>query len=508
MPEDLNAKIKKEGLNMASLCAAYEKDSSRNPITGRKITPHSDIHTFFKKCKNEKRKTRSDSDSPLSSPIQINGPVRGHNKVVSPVSQSSINDKERGVELLRLQAEYAKLAEDFHVHKNTVDTRLSKLAEIDDVSNANINFLKKDNKLAIAKLDEFKNQLYEYKTANTNAIKSANAHAMLSIDSLKKDVKSITAKLEAYANANAKAKPDIDDSHALNALKIDVKDVFGQLDSIKKYISNIPDISDIPDISMLNALKKDVKANTSKIETVNGDMLSYQSLLQDMLNDISKLERTFGKDVQKLRDDYVPMTYFYEYTKYLQELARVYGMETNTTLLGKKIAPSVPMSPKTIQKAARAAAEEANKVRAAREAADRAREAKEKAEREAAERQKAEEAQKAKAANEKNVNLSTLQSYYLERFDAFVAANPVDQNIRKFVLLNYHPDKFPKEIKLILKNDSSFSRYVTDVFTQLHDRSELSRARLLSILNNSTSSLSGGRSSKAKQSRAKRTNSK
>ena len=63
--------------------------------------------------------------------------------------------------------------------------------------------------------------------------------------------------------------------------------------------------------------------------------------------------------------------------------------------------------------------------------------------------------------------IATLKKYYIESYNAQVnSGKPVT---KKFLLLNFHPDKFPQSLKTVIDSDKSkiSSTFAARVFTEV-----------------------------------------
>lgn len=244
---------------------------------------------------------------------------------------------------------------------------------------------------------------------------------------------------------------------------VDKADV-GQLKANQNRTAHM--LNDLSD--SIASLKTQLKDATAKIRNLESEQKKAAAAA-----DLSDAVDLFTKELRKLKDNSVSLEYFYDYTRYLSELARTYAMDTQTGLFGNKIPPDqLPLSPRATAEKARAEAARA-RAEAAKAAA-----------------REAEEAKVIEQLKKWTGNLQKVQEIYMDVFKSF---NPQTQPLRKFILLNFHPDKVPKEIKNIIKEDPYFARYVSSVFVAVRDRTRLTMDDLHKALNVAVHEVAGGR---------------
>ena len=271
---------------------------------------------------------------------------------------------------------------------------------------------------------------------------------------------------------------------ALNDYKANANKTKAKLQSLEGLNNNVQriklDTSKVADkLKSFEGLNNNVKNLSTKVDDINRKVVQYGYTSKNNSQKITQ-------NIEELRK------YIHEYADYNKKVYKV--KDEDHKWFGKKQGPTSTLSPRSKRveeekEAARKKMEEERekqrqkeeqereqqreqqrrKEQAEREARERRQreqeEMRRKAEEERARQRKAEEQQKAKVTKELGANVKMILNFYnIESTNYVTSGKSID---RKFILLKFHPDKLPSNIKDLTKLDPTLSSFVSHVFDKL-----------------------------------------
>jgi DNA repair exonuclease SbcCD ATPase subunit len=254
------------------------------------------------------------------------------------------------------------------------------------------------------------------------------------------------------------------------------------------------------------------QVNSSKVQSEISTLTNKINMIQDqhgksvteLSQKISLMDQRITRDLEALRQDVKTSndpterirqaetklaSNIDEVRQYVNEYAdynkKVYKAKNAEKWFGKK-QEAAPLSPRTKRAEELKKKAEEDKERRRKEQE----EIRRKADEERKRRKEQEDREKNAAVQKRSKNLEVIKSFYISECTSVVESGKAID--RRMVLLKFHPDKLPQDIKEITRLDQDLSSYVSHIFDQLKSQSERRQLTVADVKNVVSNTKVGG----------------